>query len=48
VAVNGLRIANSLASYCDAVAGTESGEKATFSVLEPGSSKPRDVSVAME
>ena len=48
VAVNGLPVSNSLASYCDAVAGVRSGEQVTFSLLEPGSSKPRDVAVRME
>ncbi|MBA2474791.1 MAG: trypsin-like peptidase domain-containing protein [Actinobacteria bacterium] len=48
VAVNGIPVDNSLASYCDAVAGVESGKVTTFSVLRPGAGKARDVRVTME
>ncbi len=46
--VNGMRLTNSLAGYCDAVAGVQSGDRVTFTVLRPGSHKPRDVRVVME
>jgi S1-C subfamily serine protease len=42
VAVNGQQIDNSLASYCDVVRGLPAGKPLTFSVLEPGRSRPRD------
>ncbi|MBA2460447.1 MAG: trypsin-like peptidase domain-containing protein, partial [Actinobacteria bacterium] len=48
VAVNGLPLDNSLASYCDAVAGARSGDRVTFSVLRPGSTQPRDVALTFE
>jgi putative serine protease PepD len=48
LAIDGMRVGRSLASYCDAVSGIASGEKATFTVLEPGGSKPMNVPVAMK
>ena len=34
VGVNGKRVANSLASYCDAAGNLQSGQQATFSVMD--------------
>ena len=48
VAVNGMPLDNSLASYCDAVGGGRSGDKVTFSVLQQGSSHPREVVLTFE
>lgn len=47
VAVNGMPLDNSLASYCDAVAGVRSGDRVTFSVVRPGR-EPRDVALSFE
>lgn len=48
VAVNGLPVGNSLASYCDAVSGARSGDRVTFSVLRPRASRPREVAITLE
>ena len=48
VAVNGLPLDNSLASYCDAVAGVRSGDRVIFSVLRPGSARARDIALTLE
>ena len=48
LAVNGMPVGNSLAGYCDAVAGTRSGDRVTFSVLRRGESRARDVSITLE
>ena len=45
LAVNGVRVANSLASYCDATVGLERGEKAVLTLLDPRTSKRRTVAV---
>ena len=47
LAVNGTRVTNSLTSYCDAVAGLRSGERATLAVLERGARKPRKITITM-
>ena len=46
-AVNGRPIANTLASWCAAVAGLKSGSTASLSVLPPGSRKPETVDVKL-
>ena len=48
VGVNGMPVGNSLAGYCDAVSGLRSGDRVTFSVLRPGSSRPHDVPLTLE
>jgi S1-C subfamily serine protease len=48
VAVNGMPLDNSLASYCDAVGAGRSGDKVTFSVLRQGSSQRREVVLTFE
>jgi S1-C subfamily serine protease len=48
VAVDGIGLDNSLASYCDAIDGVRSGDRVSFSVVEPGASAPRDIEVRME
>jgi S1-C subfamily serine protease len=48
VAVNGLPVGNSLASYCDAVSGARSGDRVTFNVVRPGASRPREVTITLE
>jgi S1-C subfamily serine protease len=48
VAVNGMPLSSSLASYCDAVSGLPSGARVTFSVLEPGASTPREIRIRLE
>jgi 2-alkenal reductase len=48
VAVDGMPLDDTLASYCDAVDGLRSGDRATFSVLEPGKARPTAVAVRME
>ena len=48
VAVNGLPLDNSLASYCDAVAGIRSGDRVAFSVLRTGATRPREVVLTLE
>jgi S1-C subfamily serine protease len=48
VAVDGMPLDDTLASYCDAVDGLHSGDRATFSVLRPGAARPTAVSVRME
>jgi S1-C subfamily serine protease len=47
VAVNGIPVSNSLASYCDAVTGVSSGEPVRFTVLGPGAARTKDLLVAM-
>lgn len=48
VAVNGLPLSTSLASYCDAVAGLRSGDQVTLSVLAPGASRPEQIRLPLE
>jgi S1-C subfamily serine protease len=48
VAVDGMPVDDTLASYCDAIDGLRSGDRATFSILEPGKAQPTAVSVRME
>lgn len=48
LAVDGKQVDASLASYCDAVAGAESGDSVTLNVLARGGSRPRDVRVTLE
>jgi len=48
VAIDGLELDNTLASYCDAVAGLQSGQLATFTVLRPGASRAQDVRLRLE
>ena len=48
VAIDGLELDNTLASYCDAVAGLQSGQRATFTVLRPGASQAQDVRLRLE
>ena len=48
VAVNGQRIDNSLASYCDAIQATGARRSATFSVLAAGRKSPQRIRMALE
>jgi putative serine protease PepD len=48
VAVNGLPLSTSLASYCDAVAGLRSGDQVIFSVLAPGASRRKEIRLPLE
>jgi S1-C subfamily serine protease/CheY-like chemotaxis protein len=48
VAVNGMPLDSSLASYCDAVAGLTSGDHVTLTLRTPGRSQPQEVKVALE
>jgi serine protease Do len=45
IGVHGSPLSNTLRSYCDAVEGVASGQVATFSVIRPGSRRPREVRV---
>jgi S1-C subfamily serine protease len=47
LAANGQRLDNSLASYCDAVGDAGSGQKIALTVLQPGSPRPRRLTVAV-
>jgi putative serine protease PepD len=48
VAVNGQRIDNSLAGYCDVMQGAAAGRAVTYSVLRPGATRPRQVRLALQ
>jgi S1-C subfamily serine protease len=48
LAVNGMPLDTSLASYCDAVAGLRSGDAVTLTLAGPGGAAPRTVAVALE
>ena len=48
LAVNGRRVGNSLAGYCDAVSDVRSGEAATFTVFVPGAPRAKSVKLVME
>jgi S1-C subfamily serine protease len=48
VAVNGVPLDNSLASYCDAVAGVGSGGAITLTLRSPGSGASRSVRLRLE
>jgi len=47
LAVNGRRLDNSLASYCDAVEGLGTGRKVMLTVLPPGATKPKAVQIRL-
>ena len=47
VAVDGRRIDNSLAGYCDVMQGAAGGRSVTYSVLRPGTARPRPVRLAL-
>ena len=46
-AVGGRRLAPTLASYCEAMAGRRSGEPVTLTLARPGGGKPREVEVPL-
>ena len=48
VAVNGMPVGNSLAGYCDAVAGLRSGERVRFSVYDSARGRTREVALRLE
>jgi len=48
LAVDGARVANSLASYCDAARDLRSGDVARFTVLARGAKRPQEIEVTLE